>query len=196
MAQLGQQAASSSSYAQHSGQQQKHSFLGGLAQSALGHALSQGSSQPYAQHPSSSNGYAQPRPHGGRAPPPSDAHSSQFFGSDPLAGMHLPPATKALLHYAQKEGILDDIAKYFRVLPPAPNFFYSKCTGRKRAVCVSYLSLNSFVSYHSLLVSVVCRFSLVGSLGHRCDPYLSLKGEFRFPCRVDGPTFVRCHVPI
>ncbi|KJA26739.1 hypothetical protein HYPSUDRAFT_132403 [Hypholoma sublateritium FD-334 SS-4] len=50
--------------------------------------------------------------------------------------MHLPPATRALLNFAQDKGLLDDLGKYFKVLPPSRDFKYSKCTGRKRAVCV------------------------------------------------------------
>jgi len=33
----------------------------------------------------------------------------------------------------------EEMQKYFKVLPPAPNFFWSKCNGRKKAVCVSRL---------------------------------------------------------
>ncbi|KAF9477283.1 hypothetical protein BDN70DRAFT_116374 [Pholiota conissans] len=115
MAQLGQQALSS--HPSHDGKLHKRSFFGGLAQSALGHSLSQGQNQPYSQHALSNT-------------------QSQHPGNDPLAGMHLPPATRALLHYAQEKGILDDLARYFKVIPPHPNFCYSRCTGRKKAVCI------------------------------------------------------------
>lgn len=36
--------------------------------------------------------------------------------------------------------ILDEVHKYLKVLPPAPDFCWSKCNGRKKAVCVSGLA--------------------------------------------------------
>ncbi|PPQ93586.1 hypothetical protein CVT25_005466 [Psilocybe cyanescens] len=31
---------------------------------------------------------------------------------------------------------LEDVQRYLKILPPAPNFCYSKCNGRKKAVCI------------------------------------------------------------
>ena len=98
-----------------------HSMMGAAADQAIQYAQSQQSHQGHAP----SHGVAQSHSQGGQQDPP-----------DIFRDMHLPPATRALLKFAEDKGLLDDLGKYFKVLPPSRDFKYSKCTGRKRAVCV------------------------------------------------------------
>lgn len=40
-------------------------------------------------------------------------------------------------HESLGDAINDEVQKYLKILPPSPNFVWSKCNGRKKAVCVS-----------------------------------------------------------
>lgn len=134
---------SPSSHGQQAQYQQAHSSSAhgkpsrpGFLSSMLGAALSQGSHSP------SQIGHAAFQ---GAAHSQSQSHGGHGQSADLLQGMNLPPATRALLKFAQERGILDELTNYFKAMPPSRDFAYSKCTGKKKAVCVSVLLPQSFM---------------------------------------------------
>lgn len=129
---MGAAADQAIQYAQSQQGQHGHAPSHGAAHSMMGAAANQASQYAQSQQGQSQHGHA---PSHGVAL--SDSHGGQQDRPDLFRDMHLPPATRALLNFAQDKGLLDDLGKYFKVLPPSRDFKYSKCTGRKRAVCVS-----------------------------------------------------------
>ncbi|KAF8956355.1 hypothetical protein BDZ97DRAFT_191573 [Flammula alnicola] len=103
----------------------------------------------------------------------------QQFQSQFLQGLHLPPATMALLQYTERKGYLDEIGRYLKVLPPAPDFCYSKCTGRRKAVCVSVDFVLSLIN--SMFFCTLCpdpSFSVFHSVLHSSFSSLSASSEY------------------
>jgi len=88
--------------------------------------------------------------------PPSDIYSSRDppGASSIYSGYQYPSSSRRErlspgandsqnLHWPREPlggDILDEVQKYLKILPPAPDFCWSKCNGRKKAVCVSGLT--------------------------------------------------------
>jgi len=85
---------------------------------------------------SSGSGSARPRDDFGNHAPRYGGHPQQVTNSTSSSGI-APGHVPASGGYAMDRGMLDDaIQKYFRLLPPAHDFCWSRCTGKKKAVCV------------------------------------------------------------